>query len=249
MDKVSVITPVYNCENTIAQTIDSVLSQTYTDFELILVDDCSPDSSASIIKEYAERDNRIIYTKMPVNSRPALARNRGIEISKGRYIAFLDSDDVWLPDKLEKQIEFMNENEAAFSCTDYEQMNADGSLTGRIIKCKSKCSYNNCVWTNPIGNSTVILDTKLLGKVFIPQVENREDYAMWLMLLRTKTKYAYGLNEVLMHYRLSKNSFSSNKLQMAKHQYSLYRKQEHFSAFRAAFHVIMWGLIKILHIK
>lgn len=245
---VSIICAAYNCESCVEETIKSVLNQTFSDWEMIIADDCSTDNSASVIKAIAKFNPQIKYVKLEKNSGPAVARNTGISMAKGRYIAFIDSDDVWHPEKLEKQVSFMQAEDAPASCTDYAHMDKDGVLTGRIIKCKKRCNYNACVWTNPIGNSTVMYDTQALGKLYYPLVPNREDYAMWLAMLR-KTKYIYGISETLMYYRTGGSSFSSNKIKMAKYQYKVYRECEGFGVLRAAFHVCMWGVIKILHIK
>ncbi len=249
MSLVSIVMPVYNCEKYIGEAIEGLLAQSYTDWELNAVDDCSTDNSAEIIKSFAEKDARIRYFRLDKNSGAAAARNKGIDEATGRYIAFLDSDDVWLPEKLEKQITFMQHTNAAISCTDYEQTSETGEKKGRVIRCKEKCSYKNCVWTNPIGTSTVIYDTKELGNVHMPPAPKREDFAMWLLILRTKAEYIYGLQEVLTLYRLNEGSVSSKKFELIKYQYCLFRDFEHFSVLRAAYHTAMWCMIKVLHIK
>ena len=132
--KVSIITPVYNASGLISETIESVINQSYKDWELILVDDCSTDNSATIIKKYEELDNRIRYYCLECNSGAAVARNKGLELSTGRYIAYLDADDLWYVEKLEKQVNYVNENNAQFICCDYEKINEDGSKLNKIVK-------------------------------------------------------------------------------------------------------------------
>lgn len=249
MSLVSIVMPVYNCEKCIGEAIESLLAQSYTDWELNAVDDCSTDHSAEIIKSYAEKDARIRYFRLDKNSGAAAARTRSIQEANGKYLAFLDADDYFLPNKLAKQVAFMENGGYAFSCTDYACMTEQGELTGKVIKCRKKCNYNNCVWTNPIGNSTVMLDAERIGKVAVPDIRKRNDFALWLKILREKADYAYGLQETLTYYRVMNNSISSNKLGLIKYQYKLFREVEHFSAVHAAFQTAMWCVIKVLHIK
>ena len=245
---VSIVTPVYKAEKVIAETIQSVLGQTYADWELLLIDDCSPDKSYDVIEPFLA-DKRIHYVRLDKNSGAAMARNKGIELAQGKYIAFLDADDKWKPEKLKKQLAFMEKGGIDFSCTHYACIDEKGNETGRVVKCKKKCGYNTCVWMNPIGNSTVIIDIEKLGKVYVPDIRKRNDFALWLKILRTKTEYAYGLQEVLSYYRVMENSISSNKAKLIKYQYRLFRDVEHFSAVHAAFQTAMWCVIKVLHIK
>lgn len=249
MSLVSIVMPVYNCEKYIGETIECLLAQSYTAWELNAVDDCSTDRSAEIIKQYAAKDARIRYFKLNKNSGAAVARTRSIQEANGKYLAFLDADDYFLPDKLLKQVEFMEKGGYAFSCTDYACMTEQGDLTGKVVRCRKKCNYNNCVWLNPIGNSTVMINVEKIGKVTVPNVRKRNDFALWLKILREKTDYVYGLQETLTYYRLMENSISSNKTKLIKHQYRLFRDVEHFSVLHAAFQTAMWCLIKVLHIK
>ncbi|NLZ45348.1 MAG: glycosyltransferase family 2 protein, partial [Clostridiales bacterium] len=181
---VSIVTPLYNCETIISATIDSVIDQTYPNWELIIVDDVSTDNSVEVVEEYIKKDNRIKLIKLPVNGGAAVARNKGVENAKGRFIAFLDSDDLWKETKLEKQINFMLTNDYAFTCTNYEQLDDKTNKILRIIKAREKADYRLVIRYNPIGNSTVIYDCKKLGKVHIPEVRKRNDYALWLKMLR-----------------------------------------------------------------
>ena len=246
---VSIVMPVYNCEDIISETLDCLLEQTYTNWELNAVDDCSTDRSAEIIKAYAEKDPRIRYFRLEKNSGAAVARTRSMAEANGKYLAFLDSDDYWLPEKLAKQIAFMEAGDYAFTCTDYAWIDEQGNLSGRVIKCRKKCSYTHSVWYNPIGNSTVILDKEKVGTPVVPDIRKRNDYALWLMLLRTKVDFAYGLQEILSYYRVREGSLSKNKIKLIKPMYKLFREVEHFSVVHAAFQTAMWCVIKVLHIK
>ncbi|HOQ70826.1 MAG TPA: glycosyltransferase family 2 protein [Bacilli bacterium] len=245
---VSIITPLYNCEDIIRETIGSVLAQTYPHWELIIVDDVSTDNSREVVKEYVAKDKRIKLIELSENGGAAIARNKGIEVAEGRFIAFLDSDDLWKETKLEKQVNFMLENDYAFTCTDYEQLVDDTKKIKLIIKARVKADYRIVIRYNPIGNSTVMYDTLKMGKVHIPEVRKRNDYALWLKILRME-KYVYGINEVLATYRIRKKSLSRNKVKLIKHQWYVYRKLEKINFFKSLY--ILWFVIitKIFRIK
>lgn len=245
---VSVIMPTYNCAKFIEETIKTVIAQTYKNWELIIVDDCSKDNTEKIVKKLQLQDNRINYLKFETNQGAAMARTKAMEMAKGNYMAFLDSDDLWVEDKLEKQIKFMNENNYNFTCTDYEQIDEQGKGLGKIIKTKTKVDYNRLLLDCPVGNSTVMYNVDNLGKFKVPNIRKRNDDALWLQILK-KEKYIYGMNGILMKYRVRQNSISSNKLDLVKYHWQLYREIEHLSVIRSAFHVCWWGIIKVLHIK
>ena len=245
---VSVITPTYNCAKFIARTIDSVMAQTYGNWEMIIVDDRSSDNTKEIVEEYIKNDPRIKYHLLEVNSGAAVARTTAMKLAQGAYMAFLDSDDVWMPDKLERQIKWMQENDYAFSCTSYEQIDEDDNLLGKTIKTVKKTNYNRLILDCPVGNSTVVYDVEKMGKFEVPNIRKRNDDALWLQMLK-KEKYIYGMPDVLMKYRIRKNSISSNKLKVIKYHWILYREIEHLSVVRSAFHICYWCLIKVLHIK
>lgn len=245
---VSIITPAYNCEKFISKTIESVLSQTYPHWEMIVVNDCSSDTTGQIAQKYASYDKRIKYIKLEYNSGAAVARNVAMSMAKGQYIAFLDSDDLWLPDKLSTQIKFMQDNNYKFSCTDYEQIDESGNPLGKIIKCREKADYNRVLLDCPIGNSTVMYDVSQLGKFEVPDIRKRNDDALWLKMLK-KEKYIYGLNQILTQYRIRKDSISADKLQLVKYHWTLYRKIEKLNIIRSLFYIIHWGIIKVLKIK
>lgn len=245
---VSVITPTYNCADFIVSTIESVQKQTYENWEMIIVDDCSTDRTKEIVERIAESDNRVRYYCLDKNSGAAVARTKAMELANGEYMAFLDSDDIWLPNKLELQLEFMKKNNYSFSGTAYEQIDEDGNLLGKIIKIPKKVDYNRLLLDCPVGNSTVMYSVKDMGKFKVPNIRKRNDDALWLTMLK-KEKYIHGMPDVLMRYRIRKNSISSNKFKVIKYHWILYRDIEHLSFVRSAFHVCYWCLIKVLHIK
>lgn len=245
---VSIIVPAYNSECYIGRTIESVISQTYKFWEMIIVDDCSLDKTAEVILSYSLKDKRIKYKKLEVNSGAAVARNVAMSMATGQYIAFLDSDDVWLPDKLSAQIQFMQENNYKFTCTDYEQIDETGRCLGKIIHCREKADYNRVLLDCPIGNSTVMYDVTQMGKFEVPNIRKRNDDALWLKMLKSE-KFIYGLNQVLVQYRVRHDSISANKFQLIKYHWVLYRKIEHLNIMRSIFYILHWGVIKILRIK
>ena len=183
---VSIITPIYKCEKFVKDTIECVLNQTYDNWELLMVDDCSPDNSADIIKKYAKDDSRIKYIKLEKNSGAAVARNKALHESKGRFIAYLDADDLWKSEKLEKQVNFMLDNNYAFTCTDYEKIDENGNSLNKVIKIPKKVNYNLFLRNTIIQTVGVMVDTKLTGKELLemPNIRRRQDAATWCQLLK-----------------------------------------------------------------
>lgn len=232
---VSIIMPSYNSAKFIPTTIESVLNQAYQNWEMIIVDDTSSDSSNDIIDDFIQRDNRIKLIKLDKNSGPAIARNRAIEEAKGRYIAFLDSDDLWTPDKLSKQISFMQKHDVALSYTGYYRIEeASGEIIDRIYVPK-KVNYSELLKQNIIGCLTVIYDTEKIGKVYMPDILKRQDFGLWLKILK-KVPYAYGLDEPLAYYRVRTTSVSSNKMLASKYNWKLYRKVEKLPIHKAIYY-------------
>lgn len=245
---VSVITPTYNCAEFISRTIESVQAQTYQNWEMIIVDDRSQDNTKEIVEKYMKDDDRIKYRLLEVNSGAAVARTTAMKMAKGSYMAFLDSDDIWLPDKLEKQIKWMTDNGYAFSCTAYEQIDENDKSLGKVIKTVKKTDYNRLMLDCPVGNSTVMYDVEKMGKFEVPNIRKRNDDALWLQMLK-KEKYIWGMPDVLMKYRIRRNSISSNKFKVIKYHWILYREIEHLSIPRSVFHIVYWCVIKALRIK
>lgn len=241
---VSVITPVYNAEKFLQETIDSVLKQTYKDYEYLLVDDCSTDSSADIVKEYAENDNRVKYIKLKENSGAAVARNTGLEHAQGRYIAFVDSDDLWYPEKLEKQLTFMQENNEAFTYTKYEHITEDGEIQS-APDFPERLNYSGLLKNTAIACSTVVIDREVIGDFRMPLVRKGQDTATWLKILRDHD-YAYLVDEILNQYRGREGSLSSNKIDALKRTWNTYRNLENLLLPKALYYFTfyIWNAVK-----
>ena len=225
-DLVSIIMPSYNCGTYVEQTIHSVQAQTYQNWEIIFVDDCSKDDTIKHVLELREKDARIKLFQNHSNSGAAISRNTALREAKGRWIAFLDSDDLWAPTKLEKQVRFMEENGYAFSYTEYQEMDADGNLTGVIISGPKRVTkrgmYNFC-WP---GCLTVMYDASKIGLIQIEDIKKNNDYAMWLKVC--KKADCYLLPEVLAKYRRGRaGSVSSHSIKtMIGWHYKLWREAE-----------------------
>lgn len=232
--KVSIITPVYNSEKFIKDTISSVLNQTYTNWEMILVDDCSTDNSKKIINEYVEKDSRFKYIKLSQNSGAAVARNTAIKAATGRFLAFLDSDDAWEPEKLDLQIKFMIENKVGFSFTSYKVVDENGKPTGKIVSVPSTINYEELLKNTIIGCLTVVIDKDLVGDIQMPNLRARQDFVTWLSILKNGYT-AYGINIPLATYRVVSNSISSNKLKMIRRNWNVYRNIEELSLMKSAY--------------
>ena len=246
--KVSIIIPVYNAKKVFKETLDSIEAQSYDNWEVVIVDDCSTDGSLEYITELVGHNKKYKVYSMEQNSGPGAATAYGFEKSSGDLVAFLDSDDVWSNDKLEKQVRFMLDNDYEFTCTDYEQVDGDSKPIGRVIKCKPRANYINILRTNPVGSSTVIITAELLNKVDIPLIRKDNDYALWLELLKV-TSYIYGMNEILMFYRVWPQSISYNRFKSVKYHWEVYKKYEKFSSLHSILLIVMWGIIKVFRIK
>lgn len=245
---ISIITPCYNAANVISQTIDSVISQTYTNWEMIIVDDCSTDGSAKVIQHYIQQDKRIKYfkTDFPSGS-PALPRNIGIRNVQGDYIAFLDSDDLWLPDKLEEQVTFLEENHYDFVYSNYEKINWDGKRANRIVYVRSCSSYWDTLESCEIPCLTVLMRKTLIKDVYFKSIP-KEDYAFWLEILRRGVN-AYNTGKIHALYREAKQSRSANKYRMFKSQWLVLREIEGVKMIPAVYFMIVFsfkGFLKYL---
>ena len=244
---VSIITPSYNSAKFIGKTIESVLDQIYQNWEMIVVDDVSLDNSSDIVEKYCKKDNRIRLIKLEKNSGAAVARNRAIEEAKGRYIAFLDADDMWKPEKLEKQIYFMQKNNYSFTYTAYEKIDENGVVFGKI-GVPLKVSYNQLLKTCVIGCLTAVYDTEKLGKIYMPTNTKREDFATWLSILK-KIDFAYGIKENLSQYRVYENQSSGKKAKMAKENWKLYREIEKLNLLKACYYFSHYAVRGVLRTK
>lgn len=241
---VSIITPLYNSENYISRTIRSVQAQTHKNWEMIIVNDCSKDNSKDIASSFAIMDKRIKLISLSKNSGAAVARNKAIEMAKGKFIAFLDSDDLWKPQKLEKQLTFMLENDHSFSFTSYEIMNNENIPLRKIIKANKIITYKNMLCRNPIGCLTAMYSVTSLGKVYMPLIRKRQDQGLWLKILREGT-LAFGLDESLAIYRVRKDSISSNKMNLIKYQWQLYRDIERLGFIKSIYYLTVVTINKL----
>lgn len=230
---ISVVTPMYNSEQYIGETIASVRNQSYENWEMIIVDDCSTDQSADIVKKQMEEDARIHYYQNNENKGVAQSRNMAIKKAQGRYLAFLDSDDIWMKDKLEKQVTYMKQNEVGFCYSACKVIDERGNDTGKVRHVPEQVSYKQLLKGNCIPCLTVVIDREQFDMVVMPDIPH-EDYATWLSILKAG-KSAYGINEVLAEYRVSSKSISGNKFQAMRWTWSMYRKYLRLGILRSIF--------------
>jgi teichuronic acid biosynthesis glycosyltransferase TuaG len=239
---VSVITPLYNTEDYIAETIGSVLKQDYTNWEMIIVDDCSTDGSASVVERFARQDPRIRYFRLDKNyGAPYAARNFATGKAAGRFIAFLDSDDLWSPEKLRVQVSFMLANSYAISFTAYRKLYETDAAREKVITVPGVVNYRELLKTNHIGCLTAMYDVTKTGKLLQPGPQYHEDYIMWLQTLKKGFK-AYGINQVLATYRVHKKSISTNKFKMAVVTWNIYRKNMKLNLLNAIWYFLHYSI-------
>lgn len=229
-DKVSIITPSWNSEKYIGKTIASVQKQTYSNWEMIIVDDCSTDKTVEVVEEISKKDSRIKLLRQRINAGAAKARNRSLSETSGRYIAYLDADDIWKPSKLETQIEFMKAQNCGFSCTSYEVIDDEGNALNKEVHMLPSVDYVGFLTNNLLQTVGIMIDTSVVDKKYLvmPDIRRRQDAATWLQVLKAGYK-CYGINEVLAEYRRTENSLSSNKIKAVKGVWSLYRDIEKLS--------------------
>lgn len=228
---VSIILPVYNIEKYIAETIDSILNQTFQNWELEITDDCSTDNTESIIEKYAQFDSRIHYWKLPQNSGAGVARNNSILKAKGRYLAFIDGDDWWYPTKLEEQLKYMQENALEFTCTYYEDTN-ETLKPYYTMKQPIRIGFKDMITGCSVGTPGVIIDTYYIGKIYMPNLRRAEDWGGWLEVLK-KVDYLYTYPKVMWKYRHLPGSESSNKWKQLKAVVDMYQIVLNFSSLKA----------------
>ena len=234
---VSVITPVYNAERYLERMLISVLNQTYKNIEIILVDDCSKDGSENIIKQYQSNNKNITYFKQPKNLGAGHARNKALELARGRYVAFLDSDDVWLPEKIDKQLVLMKKSNTPFCYTAIEMIDEYDNIVKLKRNISEKCTYKYLLRNTIIATSSVVVDRKKFGDFRMHIRRGGQDYATWLKLLRSGV-VARGLNETLVRYRISKGSLSSNKLKSIRQVWEIQTQEERIDIFHAMLNII-----------
>ena len=242
---VSVIIPVYNAGQFLEETLRSALEQTYEDVEIVLVDDCSTDNSSEIIKEAQENYPNVIYHRQEKNQGAAVARNTALNIAKGRYVAFLDSDDLWIPEKTKWQMDDMRKRNASISFSAIDFVDENDERLKDIREVKGVIDYRFLLKNTMIATSTVIVDRAKTGDFQMPLRRSGQDYATWLMLMRDGTK-AYGINEVFCHYRVRSNSLSSNKWKSIKQVWEIQTQDEKINKVFAAINVcgFVWNAFK-----
>ncbi|MBY6030305.1 glycosyltransferase [Halomonas sp. DP8Y7-1] len=224
MKLVSIITPLYNCEHRLRKTVQSVIDQSYDNWELIIVDDCSTDNSLNVALELGRSDSRIVVYGLDENCGPAVARNYALSKASGNYIAFLDSDDVWYADKLSRQVNFIERTGCAFTYTSYLRVSDNNKNLGKVVAPES-LTYNDLLKGCSIGCLTVMYDYQKVGLRKMPSILKRQDLGLWLDILRDIPE-GLGISEVLAEYTVRRDSVSGNKLQAARYQWKLYREVE-----------------------
>ncbi|MBY4893455.1 glycosyltransferase [Rhodobacteraceae bacterium N5(2021)] len=241
---VTVVTPSYNCAAVVPETLRSVQAQSFQDWEHIVVDDCSSDDSLEVIDAFCRTEPRTRFSRLNENSGAAVARNTAIEAARGRYIAFVDSDDLWHPEKMQRQLDFMAEREAVFACASYAKIDEDGKPLGEV-QAPAQRQYHDLLKDNTVGCLTAVYDAQALGKVYMPLIRKRQDLGLWLRLLK-KTKLVHGVPEVLASYRLRQNSISSNKASAAAYTWRLYRDVEKLPLPKAAYYFANYAVNGVL---
>jgi teichuronic acid biosynthesis glycosyltransferase TuaG len=236
---VSIVTPAYKASAWISETISSVHAQTYSNWEMLVVDDFSPDETAAVVAREAAADQRIRLIRQPRNSGPAAARNAALEAASGRWIAFLDSDDLWLPEKLEQQLAFHRREAAVLTFTEFRRMLADGSRVGKLVKIPDKLTYRQLLGNTAIATSTVLVDRSRSGS-FRMKETYYDDFGCWLDLLRGGAP-ARGLHQDLMRYRVVGQSISRNKLRSAHEIWKHYRTIEGLNVMRSSWYFLHYA--------
>jgi len=241
---VSIIVPAFRAAGLVGHTINSVLEQTYQNWEMLIVDDCSPDNTIEVVREAASKDGRIRLIESVANGGPAKARNLALHQAKGRWIAFLDSDDVWLPSKLQDTLEFANLKAASLVFTGFRRMSFDGKMVGRYVSVPASLSYQQLLGNTAIATSTVLIDRTKVGEVVMRPVYY-DDFVCWLEILK-KGNLAWGLDRDLMRYRVVSNSVSRNKKKSAKEVWKIYRTTLQLGYIQSAWYFLNYAVRGIL---
>lgn len=242
---VSIITPCFNSEKYISQAIQSVLNQTHQEWELLLVDDCSSDETFSIISNFASQDNRIKAFKLDENSGAGVARNFAIQKASGNYIAFLDADDLWKSEKLEKQLHFMHTQNIPFTFSFYETIDEVGNLRNETITTPSKIKYQQLYYCNWIGNLTGIYSVDFFGKIPIAPIKKRQDWMMWLQIVK-QIQIAIPVPESLAFYRVREDSISASKWKLIQYNFKVYRDFHKRNFISACFDTLQFLYVQLV---
>lgn len=232
--EVSIICPTYNSRRFVVEAVESVFTQSYKSWELLLIDDGSTDDTPSVLEGLSKSDSRIRTFLLRKNQGAAAARNHGITRSAGRYVAFLDSDDLWLPDKLNVQIAFMKREEVPMSFCAYRRIDEMGRVCSDLLPVPTYIDYQKLLLSNVIGCSTAMYDRKQCGMVLFPNIRKRQDYGLWLRILKHGHR-AFGIPEDLVRYRLTRGSLTRNKLNASLYSWKLYRDIEQLGLLRSLY--------------
>lgn len=235
---ISIITPNYNCEKFISETIKSVQNQTYKNWELIIVDDASSDKSIKVIESFIKKDARIQIIKLDENSGPAVCRNKGIKVAKGDYMTFIDSDDLWLPEFIDTSIARIKKSNG-FVFASYHRFDDNLNPKYKDFIVPKKVTYSDILKTNSISCLTAFIDLNKLDKKYMPEVRYRQDMGLWLKYLKI-IPFAIGIQKPLAIYRIRVNSHSRNKLNLLKPQWKFYRNVEELSLISSSYYILLW---------
>ena len=236
---VSIVTPTFNSAKYIAATIQSVQKQTYQNWEMILVDDCSTDNTIHLIKNFITKDKRIQLYQLESNSGPAVARNKGIENVSGKYMTFLDADDIWFEDFIENSIKTIEETKVHFVFSSYKRSDEELNFIYSDFIVPEKVTYTDILKSNSISCLTAFLDIETLGKKSMPLIRKRQDMGLWLQYLK-EIPFAYGIQEPKAIYRIRENSLSRKKSNLIKYQWQFYREVEKLNVFQSTYYMLHW---------
>lgn len=237
---ISIITPVHNSEKFISETIKSVQKQTYSNWELFLIDDCSSDNSIDVIEKFQSKDARINLIKNEKNSGPAITRNKGIKAAEGEFITFLDGDDIWFPAFLETSLKTCLEYKYEFVFSSYKRYDEELQPFISDFIVPEKVNYHQLLKACPIPCLTAFIDIRKTGKFYMPIMNKRQDWGLWLAILK-KVDYAYGIEEPLAIYRMRKDSVSRSKRKLIPYVWKIYRDVEDFGVVKSSYYFIHWA--------
>ena len=239
-DLISIITPTYNSEKFITETINSVQGQTYNNWELIIIDDCSTDNTIATVEKIQENESRITLIRNKENSGPAVTRNKGINVAKGDYITFLDGDDIWFPYFLERSLTTCKEKSSEFVFASYERRDENLQPLLSNFNVPEKVAYRDVLKSCPISCLTAFIDIRRIGKFYMPIMNKRQDWGLWLAILK-RVDYAYGIEEPLAIYRMRKDSVSRSKRKLIPYVWMIYRDVEGFDAIKSSYYFFHWA--------
>ena len=238
---VSIVTPTFNSEKFIEATIASVQAQTHQNWEMIIIDDCSSDQTIKMIEKFINQDPRIQLISLQKNVGSGIARNKGIEKAKGKYLTFIDADDIWFPHFIATSIKFIKSNQVSFVFSSYKRSNENLDFIYSDFIVPTKVNYWDILKTNSISCLTAFLDMEKLGKKYMPSIKKRQDMGLWLQYLK-EIPFAYGIKEPIAIYRIRENSLSRNKWELLKYQWDFYYNLENLGFFKTIYYLSYWAI-------